>query len=128
MPQRLTRLPARLAALALIGLAAGAIGVREASAMGCHVEEKPTLGLSTTWDDLARPIGIAESTHSLPRVARMPCSADLPGSPERFAPAISAIDLAAGLDDGIRAVRWVEPRSIVWMRHRPSAPDRPPRG
>ena len=128
MPRFLTRFPARLAALALLGLAAGSIGVREASAMGCHVEEKPILGLSTSWDDLTRPIGIAETPHPAPRVARLPCSADLPGSPERFTPAVPGLDLVTGFDDEVRAVRWVEPRSTVCARHRPSAPDRPPRG
>ena len=55
---------------------------RPARAMGCHVRDRPALGLSISLDSaVSGQPDTARIVHPSPRVRPLPCSGDIPGAP-----------------------------------------------
>src|SRR4051812_308280 len=77
----------RVALLALFGALGVLVDARPAHAMGCHVGDRPVLGLSTAMESaISGQADTARIAHPSPRLRPLPCSGDIPGAPERHTP------------------------------------------
>ena len=121
----------RVAAFALLGMIWAFADARPARAMGCHVADRPTLGLSDPWGFTSLAEGATTgllADRPTPRVFPKPCSGDVPGSPERQGAAQSpALALAGAVADPPPYARFVIPDPLVRPIRLPDDRDRPPR-
>jgi len=121
---------ARLLTLALLGGLGVLASPRPAAAGGCHVAERPVLGLSHPGDLLPDAGFLARDGYVQPpaQVAPRPCTGDEPGGLERANP-IGAVALTTGLSVIARppSRRLIPEPSTVRPIHLPTSLDRPPR-
>jgi len=119
----------RATILALFGALWAGLGVRSASAAGCHVADRPTLGLTFSWETtperVAAPVATARPT---PLVRRTPCSDAVPGPK---APDVSAASSAVVPRNRSNSPAWSEAFAAaepgLSSRLHAARLDRPPR-
>jgi len=115
--------------LTLFGVLWAACGTKPANAMGCHIEERPTLGLTQPWETtLPHQLTLTESQDSAPSYVPFPCSSD---TPERSETKAAVGDLALNPTVAPKTVveahpHFWEPALAVGIRI-PVRIDRPPR-
>ncbi|MDR3636470.1 MAG: hypothetical protein P4L84_21885 [Isosphaeraceae bacterium] len=74
------RVICRAASLALFGVLWFILGARPARAEGCHVADRPTLGLTFSWEAGSERAAVPPPTiQTIPLVRRPPCSQATPG-------------------------------------------------
>jgi hypothetical protein len=97
----------------------------EARSAGCHAAERPTLGLSLSWEP-ETTVPTAEVIP--PRLVKTPCSAEMPNTPTRTSPSPPGLALAVPPPLETTGVRLADSPLSLLAQIRPSRLDRPPRG
>jgi hypothetical protein len=105
------------------------LGARPAHSAGCHAPERPTLGLSFSWE-LERPPAPTIDRHDspAPRYVPIPCSGETPGTTVRDGSAHPVAALfVARFEPAPTCFRLVSAPSSLRLQFRHSRLDRPPR-